>query len=182
MLARLVGRIEVRAHAVPVEVLRVGRRLARIVQVRDAVPEPVAFPHRDVIHLDGEEAVQAGLPRPAVNVLGDGEEVRPLAGVFDRVQAGLFDRREVELRIGVAQPRRGSGNRPFEHLLVRAVLPRRSTFAVLGASNFGSSSMTATFGKFGRVTGLAVRHHRRPRPVRDHVRVDVPDHRAFGLA
>ena len=92
VLAGLVRRIQIRAGAVAVEVRYIRRRLSRIVEVRNAVPQPVALPHRDVIHLDGEEGIQAGLPRPAVNVFSDGEQVGPLAGVFDHIQAGILDR------------------------------------------------------------------------------------------
>ena len=45
MLTDLVGRIGRRAHPVAVEVLPVERRLAGIVEMRNAVPQPVGIAH-----------------------------------------------------------------------------------------------------------------------------------------
>ena len=61
--------------------LRIRRRLAGIILVRYAMPQPIALAHRDVIHLDGKEPIQAGLPGSAVHVSGNGKLIGSLPPV-----------------------------------------------------------------------------------------------------
>ena len=51
-------RIEVRAHPIAVEMDDVGRRLARVVEVRDALPDAILLAHLHVIHLLGQISVE----------------------------------------------------------------------------------------------------------------------------
>ena len=69
---------------------------AAIIQVRSAVPHAVGFAHGDVIHLLGKVMIQAVLPDLRVSVLRDREGCGPLVCVLDDIQAGIFDRGEVE--------------------------------------------------------------------------------------
>ena len=90
VLAGLKGRIGVRTQPCAVEMICVRRSLACVVEVRNAVPQTVAFAHGDVVHLNGEITVEAGLPAAAVDVFGDRKQVGALVCVFDRVQAGIL--------------------------------------------------------------------------------------------
>ena len=126
--------------------------------------------------------VQAVLPDIGVSFVGDGEGRSTLVCVLDDVQSGLLDRSEVEFRIDVAQPGRCRRDRALEHLLVRSVLHQAQHFGPLRGVVLRIEFENRHLGEARRITDLAVRDHGWPRPVRNHVRPDVPHDGTGSLA
>src|SRR6516162_4503375 len=82
----------------------VDRRLASVVQVRGAVPNPIPLANLDVIHLLRKKGVESGVPNSSVDALGDGKRRGDLAGILNCVNTGIANGRKIKMRVLVAQP------------------------------------------------------------------------------
>src|SRR5215472_195883 len=82
----------------------VDRRLTGIVEVRGAVPDPIALANLHVIHLLGKKGVKSGVPNSGVDVARDAQGPGGVARIFNGVDAGIVDRREIEKRVLIAEP------------------------------------------------------------------------------
>ncbi len=104
VLAGLDVRHQVGALDVAVEVVRVGRRHAGVVEVAGAVPHAVGVLDPQVAHLDRQEGVDRRLPDVAgVDVVGDLEGVRAAAPVLDGVEARRRHVGKIEQAVLVAE-------------------------------------------------------------------------------
>src|SRR6516162_488903 len=82
----------------------VDRRLASVVQMRRAMPNPITLANLDVIHLLRKKGVESGVPNSSVDVLGDGKRRGDLAGILNCVNAGIANAGKIKMRVLVAQP------------------------------------------------------------------------------
>ncbi len=182
VFAGFVRRVQFRPHRPAIEMLPVGRRLARIVQMGNAVPEPVALAYRDVVHRSRQVTRERELPGVAVDVAGNPEHAGALPAIFDHIQARLFHAREIKFPVDVTQPGLRRGHRRFNNGLVLAVLHQAQHPGGGGRPVAGIQLDDGHFRSIRMVADLVVSHHRRTHPIGNHVRADVPHHHFAGLS
>jgi len=144
-LARLVLRLGGRPHLDAVEVLVVDGGLARVVEVRRPVPDPVRLVDEHVVHLDGEPHVERLLPGVRVGLRIDREDRRLLLAVLQEVEARAVDGREVEHRVAVAQVLSQGSTFACSRSTVSPAGVTSSTRATGSGVSLASRSTTATF-------------------------------------
>src|SRR4029079_3392353 len=103
MFAWLVGRVGCGALSIQIKMLVVHRRLQRIIQMADAVPDAVSLSNQHVVHLNGEEHVEGWVPGLLVDARIDSKWMCPHITILDHVQTGFSYRRKIERSIIVSQ-------------------------------------------------------------------------------
>ena len=89
---------------IAIEVVRIGPRHPRVVEVVDAVPDTVLLLHAHVTHLHREEVVNRGLPGAhREDVVRDPERRCAIVSVADDVHSRPRDLAEVEVQVPVAK-------------------------------------------------------------------------------
>src|SRR5215472_2600753 len=99
----------------------VDRRLASIVEVRGAVPDPIALANLHVIHLLGKKGVESRVPNSGVDVARDAQRPGSVARIFNGIDAGIVNRREIEQRVLITEPFAPWLHLAMECLFVRTV-------------------------------------------------------------
>lgn len=99
----------------------VDGRLTSVVEVRGAVPDPIALANLHVIHLLGKKGVESGVPNSGVDVVRDAQGPGGAARIFNEINAGVANRRKIEKSVLIAEPFAPWLYLPTECLFVRTV-------------------------------------------------------------
>ena len=176
VLAGSKRRVGGRSLRVAVKVGVVHRRLSGIVKMRRTMPDAVSLADFDVVHLLWQVGVERRTPDSFIDVCRNSEWLVDVTCIFNRVKAGLAHRREVEVGVLITQPlapRRDLSAKDFLVLSVgRYAEYARSLGRVIERIEFQNCNLCS----LGRIADLVVGDHRRTRPFRHHVRMNVPDH------